>query len=97
MSGGGAGGVKERPRPHAEARTSDPDFKKRKCLVFLHPEGHDPRNHTFSFFVSAMISLFGMQLFHCLWLSCISKITLTCGFSCHWSDLYNTVCSPDHQ
>lgn len=71
-------------------------------LVFLHPEGHDPRNwktkkrSAFSFFVSAMICLFGMQLFHFLWLSCISKITLTCGFSCHWSDLYNTL-QPDHQ
>lgn len=71
MSGGGAGGVKERPRPHAEARTSDPDLKKIKCLVFLHPEGHDPRNRTFSFFCfrhdffvwDAVVSLFVAELY----------------------------------
>lgn len=56
VSGGGAGGVKERPRPHAEARTSDPGLKNKKCLVFLHAEGRDPRNRekqrsTFSFFL----------------------------------------------
>lgn len=96
MSGGGAGGVKERPRPHAEARTSDPDLKKENVWFFFTRRDMILEIVLSLFFVSAMISLFGMQLFHCLWLSCISKITLTC-FSCHWSDLYNTVCSPDHQ
>lgn len=35
VSGGGMGGVKERPRPHSEARTSDPGLKKKKSVCFF--------------------------------------------------------------